>query len=100
KGQLSLGMMLAFDALAIGFLNPLTKLVDTALQLELMGRYLERINDVLDTPAEQERASTRRAHRLSGNVTLDRVSFRYGPLAPHVVQDLSAQIHPGQFVAI
>jgi ABC-type bacteriocin/lantibiotic exporter with double-glycine peptidase domain len=38
RGQMSLGMMLAFDALAIGFLNPLTKLVDTALQLELMGR--------------------------------------------------------------
>jgi ABC-type bacteriocin/lantibiotic exporter with double-glycine peptidase domain len=99
-GQLSLGMMLAFNALAVGFLGPLTKLVDTALQLELMGRYLERINDVLDTPAEQERSTARRAHRLSGSVALDRVSFRYGPLAPYVVQELSAQIHPGQFVAI
>jgi ABC-type bacteriocin/lantibiotic exporter with double-glycine peptidase domain len=99
-GHLSLGQMLAFQALAVGFLNPLTKLVDTALQLELLGRYLERINDVLDTPAEQERASARRAHKLSGHITLDRVSFRYGPLAPAVVQELSAQIHPGQFVAI
>jgi ABC-type bacteriocin/lantibiotic exporter with double-glycine peptidase domain len=55
---------------------------------------------VLNTPAEQTRALTKRAHRLSGNVTLDRVSFRYGPLAPYVVQDLSAQVHPGQFIAI
>ena len=50
SGKLTLGTMLAFDALALGFLLPLSKLVDTALQLELMGRYLERLNDVLDTP--------------------------------------------------
>jgi ATP-binding cassette subfamily B protein len=100
KGRLSLGTMLAFDALAIGFLNPLSKLVDTALQLELMGRYLERLNDVLDTPVEQAQAARRAAHRLTGHIALDRVSFRYGPLAPFVVDDVSVEIAPGQFVAI
>jgi ATP-binding cassette, subfamily B, bacterial len=99
-GKMSLGTMLAFDALAIGFLGPLAKLVDTALQLELMGRYLERINDVLDTPAEQEVALPRLAHHLSGSIELDRVSFRYGPLAPFVVEDVSVSIEPGQFVAV
>jgi ABC-type bacteriocin/lantibiotic exporter with double-glycine peptidase domain len=99
-GKLSLGAMLAFDALAVGFLNPLSKLVDTALQLEMMGRYLERLNDVLDTPAEQDRVTARRAHRLGGHVALDRVSFRYGPLAPFVVQEVSLEVHPGQFVAV
>ena len=100
RGSLSLGAMLALSALAVGFLNPLSKLVDTALQLELMGRYLERLNDVLDTPAEQEPARSRRAHRLSGNIVLDRVSFRYGPIAPYVVQEVSVEILPGQFVAV
>ena len=99
-GKLSLGEMLALDALAVGFLIPLSKLVDTALQLELMGRYIERLNDVLDTPAEQTQLGTRRLHHLSGNVALDRVSFRYGPLAPYVVQNVSLEVHPGQFVAI
>jgi ABC-type bacteriocin/lantibiotic exporter with double-glycine peptidase domain len=66
----------------------------------MMGRYLERLNDVLDTPAEQDRALVKRAHQLSGSVTLDRVSFRYGPLAPFVAKDVSVQIQPGQFVAI
>ncbi len=99
SGKLSLGAMLAFDALAVGFLYPLSKLVDTALQLELMGRYLERLNDVLDTPPEQESAA-RRTHRLSGSIVLDRVSFRYGALAPFVVQDVSVTVEPGQFVAV
>ncbi|HEX4461651.1 MAG TPA: peptidase domain-containing ABC transporter, partial [Polyangia bacterium] len=99
SGKLSLGQMLAFDALAAGFLNPLSKLVDTAMQLELMGRYLERLNDVLDAPTEQEPA-LRRAHHLSGSIVLDRVSFRYGALAPFVVQDVSVTVEPGQFVAV
>jgi ABC-type bacteriocin/lantibiotic exporter with double-glycine peptidase domain len=99
-GKMSLGEMLALDALAVGFLMPLSKLVDTALQLELMGRYIERLNDVLDTAAEQERLGTRRHHHLSGNVALDRVSFRYGPLAPYVVKNVTLEVHPGQFVAI
>jgi ABC-type bacteriocin/lantibiotic exporter with double-glycine peptidase domain len=100
QGKLSLGMMLAFDALAVGFLNPLSKLVDTALQLEMMGRTLERLNEVLDSPTEQNASPARRPHRLSGHVALDRVSFRYGPLAPYVVQELSVEIQPGQFVAV
>jgi ABC-type bacteriocin/lantibiotic exporter with double-glycine peptidase domain len=100
NGSITLGTMLALNALALGFLNPLSKLVDTALQLELMGRYLERINDVLDTPAEQDNAATKRAHHLSGNIVLDRVSFRYGPLAPLVVDDISVEVLAGQFVAV
>jgi ABC-type bacteriocin/lantibiotic exporter with double-glycine peptidase domain len=100
KGQLTLGAMLAFDVLAVSFLNPLSKLVETALQLELVGRYLERINDVLDTPVEQTSGRGRRAQRLSGHIVLDRVSFRYGPLAPYVAQDVSVEIVPGQFVAL
>jgi ABC-type bacteriocin/lantibiotic exporter with double-glycine peptidase domain len=100
QGTLTLGSMLALNALALGFLNPLSKLVDTALQLELMGRYLERINDVLDTPAEQDGTSTKRAHPLSGNIALDRVSFRYGPLAPTVVDDVSLEVLAGQFIAV
>jgi ATP-binding cassette, subfamily B, bacterial len=100
KGQLSLGTMLALNAVSGGFLQPLGNLVNTALQLELLGSYLERINDVLDTPLEQDRAKVRPAHRLSGQVTLERVSFRYGPLAPLVVDDVSVEITRGQFVAI
>jgi ABC-type bacteriocin/lantibiotic exporter with double-glycine peptidase domain len=100
RGTITLGTMLALNALALGFLNPLSKLVDTAMQLELMGRYLERINDVLDTPAEQDRTHTKRAHHLSGNIVLDRVSFRYGPLAPLVVDDVSLEVLAGQFIAV
>ena len=99
-GQLSLGTMLAVNALAGSFLAPLSTLVGTAFQLQLLGSYLERINDVLDTPKEQERNTVVPAGKLHGQITLERVSFQYSPMAPLVVRDVSLDIPPGQFVAI
>jgi ABC-type bacteriocin/lantibiotic exporter with double-glycine peptidase domain len=100
SGELGLGTMLALTALATGFLEPLAALVTTGLQLQLLGSYLERINDVLDTPREQAGRDVRPAARLSGHITAERLSFRYGPLLPLAVDDVSLEIVPGQTVAI
>lgn len=99
-GSLTLGTMLAMNALAMGFLMPLSTLVSTAVQLQLLGSYLDRINDVLETPREQERDQVTRAGRLGGRVTLEKISFRYSPVAPLVVRDVSVDIAPGSFVAL
>lgn len=100
NGSLSLGTMLAAAALAAGFLEPLATLIDTALKLQILRSYLERINEVLDAPREQEGQKVATAHRLSGQVTAEDVSFAYGPLAPVVVKDVSLEVQPGQQLGI
>ncbi|MEM9554024.1 MAG: peptidase domain-containing ABC transporter [Acidobacteriota bacterium] len=100
QGELSLGTMLALSALAGGFLGPLSTLVSMALQLQLLGSYIDRIDDVLETPREQEPGTFVRAGRLSGRIRVDGVSFRYGPRAPLVVRDADIEIAPGEFVAL
>jgi ABC-type bacteriocin/lantibiotic exporter with double-glycine peptidase domain len=99
-GQLSLGEMLAMNALAAGFLMPLTQLVTTAFQFQLLDSYLERIEDVMQTPREQEPGAGRPAGRLRGGIRLENVSFRYGPAAAPVVREVSVDIPPGSFVAV
>ena len=99
-GELTLGTMLALSALAKSFLTPLSALVSTAVQLQLLGSYLERIHDILETPREQDHSQVRRAPRLQGRITVDQVSFRYGPQSPKVVQEVSLEIAPGSFVAL
>src|SRR5262249_13186964 len=42
-GRLPLGTMLASTAVATGFLTPLASLVASALQLQVLGSYIERI---------------------------------------------------------
>ncbi len=98
--HLQLGQMLALNALGVGFLTPIASLVAACFRLQLVGSYLERVDDVLEAPPEQKPGGLRRPHQLEGGIALENVSFRYGPLAPLVVKDVSLQVRPGQFVAI
>ena len=99
-GHISLGTMLSAAALGAGFLGPLASVVSSGLQLQLLASYMQRINDVLDTPREQHGEDVRPAPRLSGRIRADDVSFAYSTLAPAVVSHVSLEIQPGQHIGI
>ena len=99
-GNISLGTALAVNALASGFLQPLSVLVTTALSAQVLTSYVERLNDVFDTPAEQQGEDVREAPRLSGAIRAEDVTFRYAPLSPIVVDGVSVEVRPGQTVAL
>ena len=100
-GTLTLGAMLGLTALATGFLTPLAALVNTGLRLEVMGSYLDRIDDVMCTAPEQDADEPLVTPTLRGQVELRGVSFRYGPQGGAlVVREVDVKVEPGQFVAI
>jgi ATP-binding cassette, subfamily B, bacterial len=99
-GRLTLGDMMALAAVAGGFLIPLINLVSSGAQLQLLAIYLERLNDVLETETERERTGSRRISRLSGAIAVEGVSFRYGPISPFVIQNVSVHIREGEFLAL
>lgn len=99
QGNLTLGTMLALNSVAMGFLGPLGGLVSTAMQLQVLRSYVDRIEDVLRTAPEQARGEGRPAPRLSGAISLRDVCFSYGR-GPSVVRNVSLEIRRGQFVAI
>jgi len=100
-GHLTLGSMLALMALAAGFLGPLTTLVGAAGQLQLVGSYMDRIEDILGTPKEQDRAGNPlRSPSLDGAIAMEGVCFRYDDTAPLVVDDLWLRVESGQMLAI
>jgi len=96
----SLGMMMAFNALASGFLGPLNSLLSAGLQLQMLEVYLERLNDVMDTPAEQEPGCSSIARRLSGALSLEKVSFRYNLSEPLVLDCVSLSVGAGAKIAV
>src|SRR5205085_10621238 len=100
SGEISLGMMLALNALAVGFLTPLGTLVDNLVSLQGLTSYIERIDDVMREAPEQDRDRVRPAPRLSGHVRLTDVSFRYGAGGPVVVRGASLEIQPGMKIAL
>ncbi|WP_111323430.1 peptidase domain-containing ABC transporter [Thermosporothrix hazakensis] len=100
NGTLSIGVMLALNALAIAFLMPLGSLVETGQSLWTTRSHLERISDVLKEKSEQEGEITDWPPELSGRIALKGVSFRYDPTSPDVLQAIDLDIEPGQSVAI
>lgn len=99
-GELSLGAMLGLAALGAGFLGPMSALVGVTLKFQLLGSYLERIEDVMRAEPEQDPARVKRAPRLSGRIEAEGLCFRYSDAVPPAVQDVSVRIAPGQFVAV
>ena len=99
-GDLTLGSMLAIAALAGGFLAPLSTLVGNATQFQLLNSYLERLDDVLSTPAEPDGREWPEPDTLHGRVALEEVSFRYGPLVEPALSSVSFVAAPGQLVAV
>lgn len=100
-GQMSLGTMLALNALATTFLGPLASLIANSQRFQLVGAQLERIADVLEASAEQTTQSAMYGNEhIQGHIVLRNVSFRYDANAPLVLNDISVTIEPGQKVAI
>ncbi len=99
SGRLSLGGMLGLAAVAGSFLEPLSNLVQTLLSLETVRGYLQRVNDVLEAEPEQP-PGRKAAPRLTGQIALEHVTFRYSPNGAATIDDVSLSILPGQFVAI
>ena len=99
-GKMTLGMMLAMNSLATSLFGPLSQLVGSALELQLVKGHMDRIDDVLQTQLEQDRDAVQQPPRLRGGVSVRNVSFKYGEQAPLVVQDVSIDIAPGMSVAL
>jgi ATP-binding cassette, subfamily B, bacterial len=100
RGELGLGTMLSATSFANSFIGPLNALVGLFTQFQVIGSYLGRIEDVLQTPTEQDGKELRNAPRFKGGIRLDRVNFRYSAKAPLVLRDVSVTIKPGQMIAV
>lgn len=100
QGAMTLGTMLALNALAASFLMPLGSLATSAQQFQLVRAHFERILDVVEAEPEQEIQAVAQPPMLSGRVELRQVGFRYDPNGPLVLRNVTLSIEPGQKVAL
>jgi ABC-type bacteriocin/lantibiotic exporter with double-glycine peptidase domain len=100
SGTLQAGTMLALVTLAGAFVTPLSSLVASGKQLQLVQAHLERVADVVEAEPEQDLLAVREPPRLTGHIRLEQVSFQYAPQLPPLLHDITLTIQPGQKVAI
>ncbi len=96
--RMTIGTFASFLALQSLFMSPLESLLQTVGQLQYLGNHLERLDDVLTTPAEP--SGDIDPGRLRGAIELKEVNFSYSPTDAPTLQDLSVRIHAGEKVAI
>jgi ATP-binding cassette subfamily B protein len=102
--ELTIGQLVAFNALMGSVLAPLIGLVGLWNLLNDAGVAMERLGDVLDIEPEQrpqEIASRIVLPDLKGEIRMDGVYFRYGGSeTPYVLENVGLHIKPGELVAI
>lgn len=99
-GTMTLGTMLALNALALSLLVPLAAVVENGQYLLLVSAYMARITDVLAAEPEQAAAQPATPPALTGQLAVEDLSFRYTPQSPPVLTDISFAAAPGQRIAI
>ncbi len=106
QGELTLGMLVAFQALMTAFTTPVQNLVNLASNLQEVEGQMNRLDDVLqyriDPRTEEARpaGSQELRTKLAGRLELHDVSFGYSRLEKPLISGFSLSLEPGQRVAI
>ena len=107
KGHLTMGDLVAYQALMAGFSAPINNLVSLGGELQQLKGDLYRLDDVLDNETDPELKKTESLQpepdapaKLSGRVELNSISFGYGRFEKPLITDFSLTLNPGSRVAI
>ncbi len=103
-GNLSVGQLMAFNALIGNVMGPIMGLIGIWPQVQEARIALDRLNDVYDTQMEDARQQGQGLilKHLEGRVVFEGVFFRYGVGSdePYVLNNIDLILEPGQKVAV
>ncbi len=104
---MTIGTLVAFQALMMGFIGPANELVALGGSLQEVEGGLRRLDDVLVHPEDpnlqpSEHSSQHRQQppKLSGRLELTKISYGYSRLDPPLIQGFSLSVRPGARVAL
>ncbi|WP_425244630.1 NHLP family bacteriocin export ABC transporter peptidase/permease/ATPase subunit [Streptomyces citrinus] len=103
EGHLSVGLLVAFQALVTRFTAPLTRLNGVAGRIQDFAADVARLKDVESFPVDTLYARPEAVHdtrRLKGHVELEEITFGYSPLDKPLLSGFSLTVGPGEQVAL
>ncbi|MGW2260690.1 NHLP family bacteriocin export ABC transporter peptidase/permease/ATPase subunit [Streptomyces sp. NPDC001780] len=103
EGHLSIGLLVAFQALVTRFTAPITRLNGVVGRIQDFAADVARLKDVESFPADElytRPEPEARTRRLDGRVELVDITFGYSPLDAPLLKDFSLTVAPGRQVAL
>ncbi|MCY6355558.1 peptidase domain-containing ABC transporter [Clostridium sp. ZS2-4] len=101
QNKLSLGQLLAFNALLVYFLDPIENLINLQVQLQTAIVAADRLSEILDLQLEKSTDEDKKINptSLNGDIKFKNISFRYGS-RQLVLQDFNINILSGEKIAL
>ncbi len=102
EGGFSVGMVFAYIAYKVQFLQKAASLIDQMVAFRMLGLHLERLSDIAlaDQDVSFAREAPAQGAILTGRIELRNVSFRYGPAEPLVLDRVNLIVERGDHIAI
>lgn len=100
QGTMSLGELLAAQALLAAIMVPVGELADLLRQLQVVRADLARIDDVAQHPVDPAAASGALRARIAGPLELHDVSVGFGRSHAPLISGVECAVRPGERVAL
>ena len=99
KASITMGSFIAFNTAFGTFSGAVLELLERLIGLQQLRPSFARLRPVLDT-APEDNGSAEFPGTLTGAVTLDHVTFSYDEGGRKILNDLSLEIRPGEYLGI
>jgi subfamily B ATP-binding cassette protein HlyB/CyaB len=101
NGNMTVGELVAFNMLAGRVSQPVLRLAQIWQDFHQARISIDRLGDILNTPAEPAFAPGRTAlSDIKGTIDFEHVNFRYKVDGPEILHDINVSIPAGQVVGI
>lgn len=97
--ELSIGQLIAFNMMANHVNQPILRLTELWRNYVQARVSIDRLGDVLDTPTERSDGQAIASNASSGGIAFQKITFRYAPNLPPVLEEFSLSIPAGAMVA-
>ncbi len=102
-GNMTIGMLIAFNALMGSFLGPINALVGVGEKIQDLKAHMGRLNDIQNYDLDEKFAEIEKVdlaqNKLSGAVEVTALKFGYSLLEPPLIEDFNFKINPGKSIA-
>jgi len=99
-GAFTLGMLVAFLAYRQYFTDSVTQLLQKGIEFRLLSLHLDRLSDIIFSKEEDLEEGSAVLPKLTGQIELNNISFRYSDTDPWIVQDYSLMIEAGSMTTL
>lgn len=103
RGEMTMGMLIAFNSLFDSFCQPVNSLVGFIRNIQKMKANLGRVDDInryqQDQSYQNDKEKIVLKQKLSGEIQLEDVSFGYSTLKPALVENFNFHLRSGESIA-